>query len=572
MRLASLSPVPRSPVLHLNTPPLTPNADDRLPKYGWTHHDGTTFGIQDIYDHHLHLKTTFAKHSPYAWTARIAATADKPKPLPPAPDGTVPPPPATPPGVLYFYVHNEGAEPLRILSDDDAAGDSGGHGGIARHVIGSTAALGPFRLTLRARGPADVRALRVEEAVVPVGEVHRLGEAVDSLDRVQQAAAQGQSVPAGAATWGHSSTSNTWVVRVVGALPLTLEVAFAHVPPADPSDDTTKSNSNSNARISSSDKAVPPPLAAHDAVLEAARAAFDVRFETAFPLARHGYSAAQAAFARAALSNMVGGMGFWYGQSRVRDVEIGRRFALAQRTRPPPPPGRPGPRPPPDTFPYFPAALFSGVPSRSFFPRGFMWDEGFHQLLVRPFQPRLTRQVLGHWLDLMNTQGWIPREQILGPEARSRVPDEFVTQPSDNANPPTWFLVFEDMLDALDSGRGTEAEREHDAAFLRAAYPRLSAWFAWFNTQRGAMPGSFHWRGRERRQGVMNPLTLTSGLDDYPRATHPSAAERHVDLRCWMAVAARVLARIARLDGRTSTQYEVREEALGGWELGIGKR
>lgn len=47
---------------------------DNLKKYGWTHHDGRNFGIQEIEDGSLSLETSFVKsdgEQQSAWTARI---------------------------------------------------------------------------------------------------------------------------------------------------------------------------------------------------------------------------------------------------------------------------------------------------------------------------------------------------------------------------------------------------------------------------------------------------------------------------------------------------------------------
>ncbi|XP_062618139.1 mannosyl-oligosaccharide glucosidase-like [Saccostrea cucullata] len=52
------------------------------------------------------------------------------------------------------------------------------------------------------------------------------------------------------------------------------------------------------------------------------------------------------------------------------------------------------------------------------------------------------------------------------------------------------------------------------------------------------------------------PYTFASGLDDYPRASHPDENERHLDLRCWMAMASGVLANIAKRIGEDSSAYE----------------
>lgn len=247
---------------------------------------------------------------------------------------------------------------------------------------------------------------------------------------------------------------------------------------------------------------------------------FDRKFEEKFPLSAEGFSTDEVQFAQAALSNMVGGIGYFYGSSRV----ISRYF-----------------KEPTD---YWNSALYTAVPSRPFFPRGFLWDEGFHQLLISQWDAKISKDIIGHWLDLINIEGWIPREQILGDEARTKVPSDFVVQHNENANPPTLILPIKWMLD-----KGVL-----DDTYLRKIFPRLKAWFNWFNTtQLGKLPSTYRWHGRDAKTDKeLNPKTLTSGLDDYPRASHPSDDERHVDLRCWMAFAAGLMADIAKAVGENS--------------------
>jgi len=39
-------------------------------------------------------------------------------------------------------------------------------------------------------------------------------------------------------------------------------------------------------------------------------------------------------------------------------------------------------------------------------------------LLIGQWDKVISQDIIAHWLDLMNKQGWIPREQILGEEVK----------------------------------------------------------------------------------------------------------------------------------------------------------
>lgn len=133
-----------------------------------------------------------------------------------------------------------------------------------------------------------------------------------------------------------------------------------------------------------------------------------------------------AEFARSLISNLLGGLGFFHGDEKVdyshapEYNEEGLKFwenaasVLAQ----------------PELYSKGEIAnamhrtamkeapitttkkksLVSHTPSRPFFPRGFLWDEGFHLLPIIEWDLGLAVSMLKKWLNLMDDDGWIARK------------------------------------------------------------------------------------------------------------------------------------------------------------------
>ncbi|XP_030644183.1 mannosyl-oligosaccharide glucosidase [Chanos chanos] len=486
---------------------------DRLHGYGWLMHDGLSFGVQEIHDSDFILTTEFVKRmggeNGGDWTWRITAKQHSSAPQPPVVS-------------LMFYVATDTQGSLQAHVEDKNRLGS---------VTGVSEELGNFKITFRkptvgeaagnkyasynylqTRSPGlekltDIVKNSLSRRFVfhpPSGE-KRPYIAVDTYKpphhQHQQKAQDTRP------------ESDFVVHQVTVQTPFQIEVLF-----------------ESGSFYDRPDQLVGSVLSEE---LEKRKAAFDQKFEATFGLQRKGFTPAQIKFSKAALSNMLGGMGYFHGQSVVQSAY--NEYPIL----------------------YPEAALFTAVPSRSFFPRGFLWDEGFHQLLLSKWDPQVTREAIAHWFDLINIEGWIPREQILGDEARSKVPAEFVVQHNENANPPTFFLALQELVEKLLAQPDAPSTRD-TLPLLRRLYPRLQSWFEWYNTtQTGPLPNSYRWRGRDKDTNLfLNPKTLTSGLDDYPRASHPSTDERHVDLHCWMAWASGIMASVARLLGEPHQEYE----------------
>lgn len=276
-------------------------------------------------------------------------------------------------------------------------------------------------------------------------------------------------------------------------------------------------------------------------------------------------------FAKSMFSNLVGGIGYFFGDAVVdrsyapeydeENEGFWEETAEARARRQEKLEG--------------PYELFTSIPSRPFFPRGFLWDEGFHLMPIADWDMDLTLQIVKSWFNLMDDDGWIGREQILGMEARSKVPPEFQTQYPHYANPPTLYFILEDFIDRLiASANGTKPPAKEKLGvqssirtahvdnpevamqYLTTLYPLLKRQYEWFQrTQAGDLKSydrdafstkyAYRWRGRTPQH------ILTSGLDDYPRPQPPHPGELHVDLISWVGMMTKSIKRIATFVGAT---------------------
>jgi mannosyl-oligosaccharide glucosidase len=461
--------------------------EDSLRRFGWTHHDGHSFGSQELLETNFELRTDFITDTAGRWKARVSGKQT----------GLFPPKQF----VVMLYVASEDGQPLEAVTTSDPTKLS--------KIEGFKKAFGHFTFHL----PVSVtKSSYFETRGVPLHHLVQITNKV--FHEFGQLSKPGHRII-------HKNIAPFVIVQQIStSFPFEFEIAFQ----------------------SEGDSSNPFPQQSlqFSTELQERKDNFNNKFEEIFQLSAKGFNDDYVKFAKSVFSNLIGGIGYFHGHSKLKAKHMQQPVS------------------------YGPLSLYTAVPSRSFFPRGFLWDEGFHQLVIQRWNIDITMDVLGHWLDLMNIDGWIPREQILGDEAESRVPNEFIVQHVDHANPPTFFLTLQSMLGKLKS-------TDHGIEFLKAVFPRLKEWFNWYDrTQAGSVPSSYCWKGRtdiglgrKMKKVRFNPKTLTSGLDDFPRALYPSHIERHLDLWCWMALAAEVMAGIATiLDDSSLQEYQRLQQEL----------
>ncbi|KRX98514.1 putative mannosyl-oligosaccharide glucosidase [Trichinella pseudospiralis] len=448
-------------------------------QYGWLEHDSRLYGIQQITDYPLSIETTMIKR-PLKDHPGDWTLRVQAKLLDSSSVHH------TYSFILYLLLPTSGQLYAKKLSNESSVG----------LIEGKTNGLGHFRMIISK--PKSL--LKTSQIQLAVTDIAHLKEIILKNTVIFKDASSPSNVIFGIHEIETSigNDTNFAAVQLTFNSETTFDIIFESM-----------KDINNRERLTSFE---------FDKRFKELRKNFEEKFESIFKLKEKQYADVLISAAKHCLSNMLGSISYFHGYSIVQS-----QF---------------------NTHPilYGPHTLFSSIPSRSFFPRGFLWDEGFHQLLIHRWDQKLSFEIIAGWLDLMNTEGWIPREVILGTEAEQKVPAEFLTQRNLYANPPMFFYLIKSTL--KNNKLSTDSKE-----ILSRMYPRLRLWYNWLNkSQSGVQPGTYRWRGRNATTDLeLNPKTLPSGLDDYPRASHPSDEEYHVDLFSWMALSADVMYELAKL-------------------------
>ncbi|XP_074600766.1 mannosyl-oligosaccharide glucosidase [Brevipalpus obovatus] len=478
------------------------NQFDNLPSYSWTKHDFDTFGVQEIVDKNFTLTSSllFLDHG---WMSKISLRPNKSSST-----GDVLEKPVS----LIFYLARESdSDEIFLVSSRKSLQKIGSRIELGGTVSGGT----KFSSFIQVLGKPKDAVIYVHDLSTHVEPplVHLKEAVLTNIHLIRSRDPSPNAEPYIVFKDNRAdkpSSPNFVAIQILTRKSLDVAFYLTEKP------ETTDGDSLINQ---------------FDAFISERSLHFDDQFNSVLSSLTSKYNQEQVNFAKATLSNMLGSIGYFHGYSLVR----------SDKTKEP--------------IPYGPLELVTAVPSRSFFPRGFLWDEGFHNLLLSLFKPELSQIILSNWLNLMNSDGWIPREVILGSEALARVPTEFIVQDVTNGNPPTLLLSLDSMME----------RKLLNKTYLESIFPKLDSWFGWFNrTQTGPRQGTYRWHGRNPNVlNELNPKTLMSGLDDYPRASHPTDDEIHLDLRCWMAFASRIMHKIASFIGHSSApRYSISYDYL----------
>lgn len=562
---------------------VTNDHQNAIESFSWSRHDGRTFGDQQIRDVGLNLlvKSSFFKHPTHKGACALRVTAeaiDKSRPIKPISL------------VFYAVAAPEELDPRTngVVEEDKAEWGSVGFGRLSHlsdeglrddvRIFGNANSVGG-RYSILLKEPS-LGSLSANSFSAPSKTVHA-GGASGSRSLIRTRSEKPPDPPSFLSNFHISSSvaqpQSAWAIekilpKVLARRSLTTDGTKSMYVLDDSIKETSPGafvqrilqapfeidagfvlrEARDDKTVSDIEKEITGEnLTSH---LENYREVFDNKFENVYKLRKKGLSEKEQAFAKAALSNVLGGIGYFFGSSLVK--ASAETNGQSQE----------------DIIMLQPISLFTATPSRVVFPRGFLWDEGFHQLIVQSWDPALSKKCLLSWMKVGQDNGWIPREQVLGIEARNRFPEHvkhLMIQDPTVANPPTILMPLYTLLSSnvnfTKEYRTDEKDIDDDEGYLnlqefsKSILSPSIRYYSWLkSTQSGHVPDSFRWRGRSN--DVLSPegypLTLASGLDDYPRTLVPKSEETHVDLHSWMAWASWALSRMSLSAGDNTSAKE----------------